>query len=84
MKKEGRTKMDEVKPCPFCGGKALADCNYGKHGFFVFVSCQVCGARSKCFAASNLKPNEFWEQAIKAWNRRTDDGRKENVHPEDH
>jgi hypothetical protein len=46
--------MSELKPCPFCGGKA----NCSKH----FVFCTVCHAESDWLGDDGA--------AIAAWNRR--------------
>ena len=56
--------MDELKPCPFCRGKAKLQSYYKDH-------CVYC---TKC-NASTMKwfPTEI--EAIEAWNRRTDDER---------
>lgn len=60
--------MKDLKPCPFCGGKAWLARNakrkiYGKDEYRVGVSvyCGVCEARM--FYGTE-------EEAIKAWNRR--------------
>lgn len=59
----------ELKPCPFCGGKAkkqavettiLSDTYWG-------ARCTKCN----CGTAGYLNYND----AIKAWNRRSDDGK---------
>lgn len=55
--------MDEIKlkPCPFCGGKALA---LGHHVFW--IRCLKCGAETTSCCSL--------EQAKEAWNRRADNG----------
>ena len=63
--------MSELKPCPFCGGKAFAINNiptYGEEVMF-YASCESCRVRTP------LK----WtiEKAIEVWNRRAEDGRNE-------
>lgn len=52
--------MDKLKPCPFCGGKALLwdICNV--------VKCTLCGVETITY--------ETEEEAIEVWNRRTDNG----------
>ena len=50
----------ELKPCPFCNGKAMVE--ESKFGFN-HISCESCGAR----IASLYLPD-----AIKAWNKRVD------------
>ena len=51
--------MEELKPCPFCGGEASIRLYYnGRYG----VQCDVCGVRG---VVKDCK-----EEAIKAWNAR--------------
>lgn len=68
---------EELKPCPFCGGKAKVvnrdvepqgDTWYGKK-IELFIECTDCGAClfDECFHEGFY--NE--EQAITAWNTRT-------------
>lgn len=75
--------MDELKPCPFCGGKAIEFARNGRryNNWIVFVKCEVCEAQTRVKRACGDPDDdpEFWEQgpvqAVKdAWNRRTDDG----------
>ena len=51
-------KMTELKPCPFCGGKAILyiDCGY------YIAECEDCEAMSG--------EHETEEETIKAWNKR--------------
>lgn len=58
---------DNLKPCPFCGGKAeLVD--YGLMGRMKVVQCLVCGARTRTFDPKVTRGN-----AIEAWNRRVNE-----------
>lgn len=74
--------MSELKPCPFCGGKAEVysyedaqdiynsdTLGYVDTEYYIKygVGCVLCG----CIIAEKM--NE--EKAIEAWNRRTDYGR---------
>ena len=61
--------MKVIKPCPFCGGKALLqNCGWPHH-----VYCTECGAQT----TSILFDKEGKAEAIKKWNRRAnDDNRK--------
>ena len=65
---------EELKPCPFCGGKASI--NYerisGEHkGFWAQVICNSCHGRSGGTWAGSYNAAERIE--TKAWNRRTND-----------
>lgn len=53
--------MDKLKPCPFCGGKALL---WGFIGYV--VKCTLCGVETIIY--------ETEEEATEAWNRRADNG----------
>ena len=58
--------MAELKPCPFCGGKArvteFAGWFYGM--CLCYDECRTCGP---------VKGTK--EEAIEAWNRRAEDGK---------
>jgi len=64
--------MNELKACPFCGGRAIyyGDCD------MVRVQCATCGANT----------SGWWdesEEAAQEWNRRAGqkgDGKDENRH----
>lgn len=67
---------EELKPCPFCGGKASI--NYeriqGEHkGFWAQVICNACHGRSGGTWAGSYNTAEGIE--INAWNRRVNDGK---------
>ena len=72
--------MAELKPCPFCGGKA--ECyrtvvkSNGYYSDAVAVRCTVCGARNGyvLFDARTHPNGEEYEEAERAWNRRCEDG----------
>ncbi|MBQ7873744.1 MAG: Lar family restriction alleviation protein [Oscillospiraceae bacterium] len=60
--------MAELKPCPFCGGRARViqsdPLEKGKKEFYVFgVYCTDCGGLMRKCAE---------EDAVKAWNRRAE------------
>jgi len=58
--------MEELKPCPFCGGTNV-DARTDGFGAGWYIFCQDCGVM--CGYALNTV------EAIKAWNRRTSDDR---------
>jgi len=53
--------MTELKPCPFCGGKAEAQYGWGDYNCHQIV-CSNCGVMT---GGSNTQ-----EQAEEEWNRR--------------
>ena len=59
--------MDELKPCPFCGGKAYLDL-YILPKYEYVISCRVCSLEFGLDLGRNK------EEAIAAWNRRYLDG----------
>lgn len=63
--------MDELKPCPFCGGKAYYSYNQdyagGPLNFFVGCDCGVQIDQDWCDIGSK-------EALFRAWNRRADHG----------
>lgn len=63
----------ELKPCPFCGGKAKW--RYSKP--CGWIQCKKCGATSVPVADS-YEEADGKEVAIAAWNRRADLGSCEN------
>lgn len=68
--------MPELKPCPFCGGKAALFVNDG-----VRVFCTKCRAQTKVikdgmFGTSVL--GNATAAVIEGWNKRAKDGGTEN------
>ena len=57
--------MEQLKPCPFCGGKALGP----KDGWPHMIICEGCGASVKGFKYAEAGAME----AIEKWNRRATD-----------
>lgn len=58
--------MDNLKPCPFCGGEAEHE--IFDDGFFIYcrVECKPCGVMmTKAYTTGN--------EGITAWNRRVND-----------
>jgi hypothetical protein len=67
------TQMEELKPCPFCGGKAhliQTEClSNGVVLHHVYHSDPRCPLNPVC-----TKNMDTPEEAIEAWNRRAEDG----------
>lgn len=61
--------MDELKPCPFCGGEAEV-LYFQDETYRAQCACVECDV--KPYATRYLRSREA---AIEAWNRRADDGR---------
>lgn len=57
--------MAELKPCPFCGSRENAIKEHWMCRNMWCVQCYGCGCNSACFRTK--------EEAIEAWNRRSDD-----------
>lgn len=61
--------MSELKPCPFCGGKAkkYSDFTYTKltGATLHYIGCMNCGNRSA--------PRLSWNETIEKWNKRIGD-----------
>lgn len=60
-----------LKPCPFCGGKAkLETClerEYNSLIDYYFIRCTSCGCRTGTY------PPEYMHEAAERWNRRAED-----------
>lgn len=75
---------EELKPCPFCGGKAKVKATKKEHiGFTIWCACESCecGARTVGFCPDTNREDDTLEnierckkRAIKAWNRRASNG----------
>ena len=68
--------MDNLKPCPFCGGKASLYVNNG-----ISVICPKCKARSIVLSdllSGNKMCGNSTQAVIEAWNRRENDQRGDN------
>lgn len=57
--------MDELKPCPFCGGKAFITTSFGRPYIDAFHT-RKCLIKPDTFLISSKSLN----RQIKAWNRR--------------
>ena len=60
--------MEELKPCPFCGGKAEISSGQFDGKATSYVMCQKCGAKGEFFFVSPKYASD--DRAIKAWNIR--------------
>lgn len=61
--------MFELKPCPFCGGKARLFVSDG-----VRVICSKCYACTKILADNMEYSSNATETVVEAWNRRVGNG----------
>ena len=71
--------MDEVKPCPFCGGKEMSMSAFGISPD-CFIMCESCGAfMEKEVPWNGMTPKQHDEECkrvlTEAWNRRVSDER---------
>lgn len=78
--------MDELKPCPFCGTIPYIErkplwrtykngSTHGYYGCFEYdIHCDKCGCRVNLGRNDSIynTEEEARENAIKAWNKRTD------------
>lgn len=63
--------MAELKPCPFCGGKAVLEHDYDGRGYS-YIRCCGCFIKGNRFSVKFDKASD--DEAIEAWNRRASDG----------
>lgn len=62
--------MEQLKPCPFCGGEAYIysfPVSVSTTGYAYYVKCKTC------YAEYNF-PQETKMEAVADWNRRAEDG----------
>ena len=71
-------KTHDLKPCPFCGGKAQIVFDE-KDGIW-FIQCEKCYAKSEGWSNGNASPESLYYAieeavgaAVYAWNRRVTD-----------
>lgn len=67
--------MNELKPCPFCGGKAVLFHKGNTGNYLVYVRCSICKCQSKIFFTPDLSAatdpeSEVSIFAADAWNMR--------------
>ena len=71
--------MNELKPCPFCGGEAelIKEHECWGHGMFntsYFVRCKKCGSEGKSGSGYDKEAEQCLIEGIENWNRRADNG----------
>lgn len=62
--------MDDLLPCPFCGGEARLCSSQICPSVDVVVECVECHAGTKFF--NDGEADELRREAIEAWNRRVE------------
>ena len=63
--------MAELKPCPFCGGKASVKQVRGDTQRF-YVDCDL--SKGSCACIPSTWQYDTAEEAVEGWNRRANDG----------
>ena len=63
--------MNELKPCPFCGGKAILWVNQMYPEMRSYIQCMKCGAKTDEFMISTNFSSD--DRAAEAWNRRAEE-----------
>lgn len=70
----------ELKPCPFCGGKAIIKAANKKYGFAIWCQCKECYARTDGYYPNTDNEDETIDniesckaEAVEQWNRRAND-----------
>ena len=61
--------MDELKPCPFCGGKELSEAQHKQYGMSLRYTI-------KCLKCMGEMTRITKQKAENAWNRRAEDENK--------
>ena len=67
----------ELKPCPFCGGKAVVKATTKRIGFAIWCECSECNAKTVGYYPNIEKEDDSLanienckNRAIELWNRR--------------
>lgn len=72
---------NELKPCPFCGGKAVIRkydelVGHGMVDTYYFAKCKSCKMRGRKFGILEAHTvDDRIKKAINAWNRRAENGK---------
>lgn len=66
--------QSEVKPCPFCGGRAELMTHYDTDPEIELVSCTNCGARGPEYVNNGEMLIVHPDVAVAVWNRRAEGG----------
>ena len=63
---------EQLKPCPFCGGEAIAYMFNKKSGLTLWCECKICHAKTVGYLPEDDLDSfeQCKESAINAWNRR--------------
>lgn len=84
--------MDELKPCPWCGEKAILtkmpeNCCISKANekthYMYYVKCRICGANAPNGIMDDVfcTPEEATQKAINIWNKRANENEWERMKP---
>lgn len=73
---EKSRKMDELKPCPFCGGKAVLEPYKARKGYEATIQCNG-GCLLYMTTITYDTEEEAVETVVKRWNTRTPKERDE-------
>lgn len=73
--------MEELKPCPFCGGKGkIKAASKERIGFTIWCECENCYAQAGGYCPNMEKEDTTIEsidscrkKAVEAWNRRVNE-----------
>ena len=66
--------MDDLKPCPFCGGEAKLKKGHKtspEWGTQIYIQCHKCGCRTILFRQYPFESKaDYYKHAIDTWNSR--------------
>ena len=72
----------KLKPCPFCGGEAVAKAVNRNYGLTIWCQCKECGARTEGYCPTTNNEDttidnieDCKNRALDRWNRRMNDER---------